>query len=194
MIIGFHLAWTCYGHWFPNDPRGSWSDEVWKPELLELRRLDDGRKVTHPRPVEPGEMRRVLDTARARLKRDVVCLKDSEIRMVGGAFAEVVEAVLLEVHACAIMPNHVHVVVGRHAESYERMVSRLKARASQKIREVRGIRATDVRRERVPIWTEGYWVRYIDNVEQMDRVIDYVNRNPGPDRPQRWSFVRGFNA
>lgn len=194
MIIGFHLAWTCYGHWFPNDPRGSWSDEVWKPALLELRRLDDERKVTRPRPVQPGEMRRFLNAARTRLKWDVVWLNDSEIKTASEAFAEVVEAVRLEMYACAIMPNHVHVVVGRHAESYERMVSRLKARSSQRVREARGIATANRRTDRVPIWTEGYWVRYIDNAEQMERVIDYVNRNPGPDRPQRWSFVRGFDG
>jgi hypothetical protein len=28
MIAGFHVIWSAYGFWLPNDPRGSWSDFV----------------------------------------------------------------------------------------------------------------------------------------------------------------------
>ena len=34
MIVGYHLIWTVYGYWLPNDPRGSWSDFVGAWELL----------------------------------------------------------------------------------------------------------------------------------------------------------------
>jgi len=68
MIIGFHITWTTYGHWFPNDPRGSWSDEVWNPQIAAVRPLDDGRKVTRPRPVARPELQRFLDAARSVLR------------------------------------------------------------------------------------------------------------------------------
>ncbi|MCA9086946.1 MAG: hypothetical protein KDA81_23035, partial [Planctomycetaceae bacterium] len=34
MIHGYHLILPMYGFWLPNDPRGSWSDFVWKWELV----------------------------------------------------------------------------------------------------------------------------------------------------------------
>ena len=28
LVIAYHLIYTTYGFWLPNDPRGSWSDFV----------------------------------------------------------------------------------------------------------------------------------------------------------------------
>ena len=47
MIYAFHLTWTTYGHWFPNDPRGSWSQEVWQPALKQVRELERTLDTTH---------------------------------------------------------------------------------------------------------------------------------------------------
>lgn len=33
MVLGFHVIFSAYGFWLPNDPRGSWSDWVRKWEL-----------------------------------------------------------------------------------------------------------------------------------------------------------------
>jgi hypothetical protein len=30
MVIGYHIILGAYGFWLPNDPRGSWSNEVWE--------------------------------------------------------------------------------------------------------------------------------------------------------------------
>jgi hypothetical protein len=34
MIIGYHVIFSTYGFWLPNDPRGSWSDFVGSWELF----------------------------------------------------------------------------------------------------------------------------------------------------------------
>jgi hypothetical protein len=34
MVAGYHLIWTVYGYWLPNDPRGSTSREI-RVELLQ---------------------------------------------------------------------------------------------------------------------------------------------------------------
>lgn len=191
MIIGFHLTWTTYGHWFPNDPRGSWSDEVWKPELARIRALDDARKVTRPRPVSEGGMQHFLRQARSELKQSPVQLAESEICVVAAAFAEVAASAGLEILACAILSNHVHVAVERHFEPYERIVDRLKGRSSQRVRESRHLPRALERRQRVPIWTQGYWVRYVNSPEQMEYAVRYVRNNPVREgRPlQDWGFV-----
>lgn len=34
MIVGYHIIFSAYGFWLPNDPRGSWSDFVGSWELF----------------------------------------------------------------------------------------------------------------------------------------------------------------
>lgn len=190
MIIGFHLIWTTYGHWFPNDPRGSWSHEVWEPKLLNLRPIDTQRNTVRQTPVEKHELEAFLDQARSRLKWDVVNLSPSEIMAVGDVFGGIVKAINLSVWACAILSNHVHVMIQRHGLRYERIINRLKGQAGQRIRRMRGYTVVDRRAERVPIWTEKYWVRYIDSSAGMVQAIAYVKHNLPEDSPQEWGFVK----
>jgi len=194
MIIGFHISWTTYGHWFPNDPRGSWSDEVWQPRLAAMRDLDDGRKVTRPRDVPKSELKRFMHVAGGNLKWDVVVLTEAERAAVAGAFTEVVSATDLAVYACAILADHVHILIERHADSYERVINRLKGRSSQRVRESRGLAVAEDRRSRVPIWSQGYWSRYIDNLDQMECAINYVKQNPVKAGlgVQEWQFVQEY--
>jgi REP element-mobilizing transposase RayT len=191
MIIGFHLTWTTYGHWFPNDPRGSWSDEVWKPQLEAIRELDAERRIIEPESVPQEELQAFLDAARTQLKWPTVQLAETEVPVAAKSFAQAASLIGLEIFACAIMSNHVHLVVERHRDSYERIVNRLKGQASQEIRRLRGYPSVVVRRDRVPIWTDRYWVRYIAHDEQMECAIEYVRNNPVRERlpEQKWDFV-----
>ncbi len=48
-----------------------------------------------------------------------------------------------------------------------------------------------VAHERVPIWTQGYWVRFVNDETQMDNVISYVRNNGHREGRefQEWGFV-----
>src|SRR4051812_33443711 len=46
--IALHLVISGYGHWLPNDPRGSGSVEVKQEELKDLGPLHLGRKRKQP--------------------------------------------------------------------------------------------------------------------------------------------------
>ena len=48
MIAGYHLVWTAYGWWLPNDPRGSTSRKVCCAALVPLGDLHYGRKRIQP--------------------------------------------------------------------------------------------------------------------------------------------------
>ncbi|MEE9294403.1 MAG: transposase [Phycisphaerae bacterium] len=183
MIIGFHLSWTTYGHWFPNDPRGSWSHEIWKPDLAKVRPLDNGHKIGQRRPVAKAELQEFLDSARAELRWKTVNLSTEERAVVADAFREAAHATGLIIRACAILYNHVHIIVDRPVGSYERVVNRLKGRSSQAIRAYRNISPSPNRRHRVPIWTRGYWCRYIDNPEYMEHAIRYVQEHNMEQKP-----------
>ena len=48
MVAGFHLIWTAYGWWLPNDPRGSSSHEIRVEKIADLGELHPGRKEVQP--------------------------------------------------------------------------------------------------------------------------------------------------
>ncbi len=44
IVIAYHLVWTAYGTWLPNDPRGSGSAGVVSPDLAKLGELHFGAR------------------------------------------------------------------------------------------------------------------------------------------------------
>jgi hypothetical protein len=46
MVIAYHAVFSAYGFWPPNEQRGSWSTEVWAPNL---RRFGPATKTTERR-------------------------------------------------------------------------------------------------------------------------------------------------
>ena len=56
MIAGFHLIWTAYGWWLPNDPRGSSSHNIRIEKIGDLGELHFGRKHVQP----PGKLIRAF--------------------------------------------------------------------------------------------------------------------------------------
>jgi hypothetical protein len=48
IVIGYHLTWTAYGFWLPNDPRDSMSHCIACDVLAELGELHYGRKQVQP--------------------------------------------------------------------------------------------------------------------------------------------------
>src|SRR5215218_3894876 len=44
MVLGYHLVWTAYGWWLPNDPRGSMSGTIESDVIAQLGELHYGRK------------------------------------------------------------------------------------------------------------------------------------------------------
>ncbi len=65
IVIAHHLIWTAYGHWLPNDPRGSGSFGIRNDVLAELGELHYGRKRIQP----PGVVvREFLDESADALK------------------------------------------------------------------------------------------------------------------------------
>jgi len=48
MILAHHIILTGYGHWLPNDPRGSMSKKVYAEEIAELAEIHFGRREDQP--------------------------------------------------------------------------------------------------------------------------------------------------
>ena len=75
MVIAHHLILTGYGHWLPNDPRGSMSVETYCPELARVAETHFGRKKQQPR---REELRRFHQIAQKLLAHEVVWFNVAE--------------------------------------------------------------------------------------------------------------------
>ncbi|HUU91974.1 MAG TPA: hypothetical protein VM238_12285 [Phycisphaerae bacterium] len=189
MPLAHHVILSLYGFWLPNDPRGSWSDFVGSWDLLrygKATKVETRRSVAHVR----HDARARLQAKRA-LRHPPVRLSGRQARAVGRGFARAVAESRYVVHACSVLPDHVHLVVGRHERTVGRIVGHLKARATQRLG-AEGLWPPDKR----PVWGGRGWKVFLDTPGDVRRAVAYVEDNPVKDgKPrQRWSFVVTFEG
>jgi REP element-mobilizing transposase RayT len=191
-VIAYHLILSFYGFWLPNDPRGSWSDMV---RAWELQRFGPATKTNTRRSLAwtPHDHAQRL-AAKQALMRPPVCLSGTQARAVARGFGRFVQRSGLKVHACAILPEHVHLVVARHRYSIEEIARHLKGDATTQLtREgLHPFAAAAYRDGSLPTpWARGQWKCFVEDVEYVHNAIRYVNRNPIREgfKAQSWSFV-----
>jgi len=121
-----------YGFWLPNDPRGSWSDFV---GCWELVRFGKATKTTERRSVaHVPHNRRLREEAKRTLKYPPVVFSEPQALAVAQGFDRAGTESSYVIHACSILPEHVHLVIRRNEDRrVERMVGHLKARATQSL-------------------------------------------------------------
>ena len=194
MIVGYHVIFSAYGFWLPNDPRGSWSDFVGSWDLY---RYGPATKTTERRSLahDPHDRARRLAAKRA-LKCPPVVFTGLQARAVARGFGAYLRQSGLAVWACAILPDHVHLVTGRPAMKVERLVIQLKGDATRAlVREgIHPLAPHGAAGERPPkCWGRGEWKVYLDP-EDVPRAIRYVEGNPAKEgkKAQNWSFVTKY--
>src|SRR5580704_14273124 len=101
MIAAYHLVWTVYGYWLPNDPRGSMSHEIRNPVVAELGDIHYGRKKIQP---IGRVLREFHDAAQSVLLHEFLDFSADEIQVIAASFAEVIRERSYTSYACAIMP------------------------------------------------------------------------------------------
>ncbi|HVU86829.1 MAG TPA: transposase [Pirellulales bacterium] len=183
-VLAFHSVFGAYGFWLPNDPRGSWSRYVGSRELYEFgaaTKTDARRSVAHVR--HDHNLRRAAKRA---MRFPSVRLTGIQARAMARGIASAVDESKYAVHSCAIMSDHVHLVISWHERHVRRIVSHVKARATQRLR-----KEQVWPEESRPVWAKGSWSVFLYSAKDIDRAIRYVEQNPGRDAkpPQRWSFV-----
>ena len=188
MVLAYHVILSCYGFWLPNDERGSWSDRVRK---YELQYFGPPKKVTTRRsladqPFDPQRRQAMRDA----LKYPPVRLTGEQARLIASGFAQACAESGYRVLACAIMPNHVHLVIARHERPIETIVAHLKSKATQRLSQ-----QGENPLPRSP-WADGKWGVYLNDDQAIWRAIRYVQDNPIKDglKPQAWKFVRPWQG
>ena len=191
MVLASHVIFTAYGFWLPNDPRGSWSKFVASWELFRFgpaTKIETRQSVAH----SPHDRER-RHVAKEAMKFPAVSFSGLQARAVARGFAECICRGGLQVLACAILPEHVHMVIARHSCRVEQIVGLLKGEAtrrlaSENLHPFMGRMAG----QNIPTcWARRCWKVFLDSVEDIDRAIRYVEENPikeGKPR-QRWWFV-----
>lgn len=192
-MLGQHLIFSTYGFWPPNDPRGSGSTRVRAQHLYEVG--GDATKVhtTHSVAGRPHDFRVRLAT-QAALKYPPARLTGLQAQAVGQGFAAICRKIGLVIHACAILPDHVHVVVARHEFDGDEIIACLKRAGTRAMNEA-GLHplaafARTSGKHPCP-WGGGGWKVFLETPSEMRRRIQYVEENPEKAgfRWQRWSCV-----
>ena len=189
MVLAYHCIFGMYGFWLPNDPRGSGSDYI---ASWELSRYGPATKTRGRRSMAYREHDRAARLkAKQALKFPPVILTGRQALIAAQGFAWAASEGAYLIHACAVLPDHVHLVIGRHSRKIRKIVGHLRARATRLLH-VRGSWHSDGR----PVWGEHGWNVFLSTGDEVDHAIVYANENPlkeGLPR-QTWSFITPFDA
>ena len=195
MIVGYHLIFGAYGFWLPNDPRGSWSEFVGSWEVFRYGHATttEERRSVAKEPHDPA-LRLV---AKNSLKRQPVEFTGLQARAVGAGLASYFERAQLQVWACAILPDHVHLVIAPPNIKIEQLVIQLKGDATQSLKkqDLHPFGHLLDKKGRTPkCFARGEWKVYLHQ-EDVARAIEYVENNPVKEgkKRQRWSFVTPYD-
>jgi REP element-mobilizing transposase RayT len=187
IVIAYHLVWTGYGWWLPNDPRGSMSGCIRNDVLKELGELHYGRKRIQP---ASRQIRAFYNSADPLLKFPQLTFTSEMIAAIAESFRKVIDARKYTCYACAIMPDHVHILIRKHKDQAEEMIANLQRASHIRLREL------DLVDMEHPVWGGCGWKVFLDHPDDVRRVIPYVEQNPVKMgmAPQKWDFVRGYDG
>jgi REP element-mobilizing transposase RayT len=187
MIAGHHLIWSAYGTWLPNDPRGSSSHEIRNPLIAELGELHYGRKRVQP---ARADLRRFYDQAQPVLQYKPYLFSDDEIVLLGDVFAQTIRRRGYTCYGCAIMIDHVHMLIRKHRDRAETMIEQFQDDSKA------ALLAAQMRPAGHPVWGGPGWKVFLDTREDMVRIAKYIRDNPlkAGHPAQQWGFVQEYDG
>ena len=198
MVHGYHLILPMYGFWLPNDPRGSWSDYVRSWEIARFGEATQSIERKEFDQLTDSEIQ-LRDAAKQALKFPPVLLTGLQAAGIGRGFATKIAISNYTVWACAILPNHTHLVIARHSYTVEKIANLLKGAATRELKENRlhPLKDFEEPNGKLPcMWARQHWKVYLDSESAIDEAIHYVESNPEKEDkpPQTWSFVTPFTG
>jgi REP element-mobilizing transposase RayT len=187
VIRAYHVIFTAYGFWLPNDPRGSWSDFVGAWELAKCGAATTTNVRRSIAGIRHDCSQRAL--AKSSLKFAPVQFDGRQAVTIANGFRNAVDEGNYILWACAILPEHVHAVIARHERRVERIVGHLKGRATHSLYDC-GL-WNDPKR---PVWAENCWQVFLNNATDIRCAVRYVENNPSREnkKRQRWSLVTPY--
>jgi REP element-mobilizing transposase RayT len=135
-------------------------------------------------------VREFYQQATSRSLYPVIRFDDLQIQEIGRAFAAVVQEHRYTCYACAIMPDHVHLVIRKHRHVGEQMIEHFQRTSRIADCFVGNFPSAH------PIWTKGGWDRFLDSAMAVRSRIRYVEGNPEKEGLPRqlWPFVVAYDG
>ena len=131
MHLAYHAIFSMYGFWLPNDPRGSGSDYIAMWKLFRCgnaTKTDSRQSVAH---VSHDQQLRFA--AKKALHYPPVDITGRQaVSMVAG-FRVACDEAGYRIHACSVLPDHVHLVIGAHSRDIRQIVGHLKSKATRNL-------------------------------------------------------------
>ena len=186
-VLAYHLIWTAYGWWLPNDPRGSMSRFIASDVLGELGDLHFGRKRVQP---ASRVIREFYEEAKDVLKFPLLTFTPEEVIGIARAFAGVIQKLGYTCYACAIMPDHIHIMIRKHRHLAEQMIANLQDASRLTVLDV------GTHPNGHPVWGRPGWKVFLHSPDDVRRTIKYVDDNPVKLRMPRqvWDFVAPYDG
>jgi len=144
--IAYFITWTCYGTWLPGDPRG-WHE--WH----------NGWHDLNPK---------LEAYAKSIMTEDSIDLKDQQRQRVESTIDKHCSIRQWHLWARNCRTNHVHVVVTAHDYDGETVREQLKAWCTRHLK-------SEFDKKRENWWTEGGYIKIIDNEDDLAAAIQYTN-------------------
>ena len=187
-IIAHHLIWTLYGHWLPNDLRGSGSDALRDPKFAALGEIHHGRKPARLQPTRQ-ELREFHTKAEPLLEFPRFWIDEAKRQAIRDAIARVVADRGYTVWACAILSNHVHMVIRRHRDDALAMWHAIADAVRLELAAFADVGSDH------PVWAARPYKVFLRTPGEVRGRIDYVDGNPVKEGlpSQHYDFVQSYN-
>ncbi|WP_425398372.1 hypothetical protein [Aeoliella sp.] len=188
-IVAHHLIWTLYGHWLPNDPRGSGSEQMRDAKLDSLGPIHQGRK---PKQLQPSrsELKQFQRSAGSLLTHHKFWISHKHRGKLAESVAATVDRRNYTAWALAILSNHMHMVLRAHRDNATEMWRQVADRARMDLREMADIA------DGHPVWSERPYAVFLYSEADVRSRIRYVERNPEKEglEPQVYEFVKAYDG
>lgn len=163
------------------------SDEVAAGKLFGLGAPHYGRKRVQP---TREELRAFCREADDLLEHPLVWFDAAKRQAISGAVGEVVQCRNYTCWACAILTNHVYLVVRKHRDKAETMIHEIKMATAKQLRTFRDVTADH------PIWSGRPYKKFMDSPGDATRTIKYVIDNPEKSglKRQTFDFTRPYHG
>ena len=195
-VLAYHIVFTCYGFWLPNDPRGSGSTYVGSRALHRVggdaTGLRDRRRSVAAKEHDPV----VCRIAKEELKHAPVLFTTAQVSAVTEGFRRYQQTTGEVFHALAVLPNHVHAVVLARSRPHEDIRQGMKAKATHALKAA-GLHPMPLEDgARHTPWGEHGWGRFLHSNRRIDESIDYVRKNLIEARlfPQNHDWIVSFTG
>jgi REP element-mobilizing transposase RayT len=190
IILAHHIIMTLYGHWPPNDPRGSGSIDFYDNKFDPLGPIHHGRKPPEEQPSR-DELRKYHKQVKPLLNFPIFWLNDATQQVVADAIREVVRKNRYTCYACAICSNHLHLVIRKRRDSYEEMWAHLASAIKERLVASHLVVGGTPINEHHPVISQRPYAVFLYTRDDIRGRINYAESNPEKEglARQHYDFV-----